>query len=417
LGIHQIAVREAAKDLKIMDKLVGNTTIVKLFLSLFAIFLCYAIISITGYPPSTKNAVYIASLGLLSISLSGFGVVYEAKLRMDYSVLFSVTSRLFFFISVLCLIQHDPNLYLFIIASVVADFIHNILMVIFSRNLVKPKFKIEYSLVKKLVIEALPIAISTVFVMIYFRIDTVMLSFLKTDIEVGFYSAAYRITEALTFIPSVIMVSTYPIMAKYFNEKNKAFNFIYIMSFKILFASGLLLATVITFLSENIILEIYGSEYYGSIVALQLLIWATSFMFVNQLLSSTYIATGNQNIMAKISFFAALLNIGLNLILIPSYSYTGASIATLVTELSVMIYGIYWIYKNIVHKTLYKDIIYPSIGAFLISFFMIMSRNYASITPLSIISIFMFITILYVTGWVDSNDRALFKKIIPKRNG
>jgi O-antigen/teichoic acid export membrane protein len=286
----------------------------------------------------------------------------------------------------------------------------------FSRRFVKPQFKIERSLVKKIMREALPIAVSTVFVMIYFRIDTVMLSFLKTDTDVGLYSAAYRLTEALTFIPSVLMISIYPVMSKYFHEKNEAFNYIYTMSFKLLFASGLLLATVITFLSEDIILEIYGSEYYGSITALQVLIWATSIMFVNQLVSSTYIASGNQNVMAKISVFAALFNIGLNLTLIPLYSYTGASIATFITEFLVMVYGIHWIDRKIVHKNLYKEIIYPLIGVCIISTFMLISRNYADIAPLAIVSVLIFTAILYNTGWVGSEEIALFKKILPKRN-
>ncbi|KKG13237.1 hypothetical protein DU34_04035 [Methanosarcina mazei] len=288
-------------------------------------------------------------------------------------------------------------------------------MTIFSKRFVTPKFKIEYDLVKKILLEALPIAVSTVFIMIYFRVDMVMLSFLTNDTDVGFYSAAYRLTEALTFIPSVLMVSIYPIMSKYFSEGNKAFDYIYTKSFKILFASGLLIATIVTFLSEKIILEIYGPEYYGSVIALQVLIWATSIMFVNQLLSSTYIASGNQKIMAKISAIAAVLNIGLNLLLIPSYSYTGASIATFFTELIVMIYGIYWINKNIIHIELFKEIICPSISVCISSAFLIVLRNYTDIVPLIIVSILIFTGILYITGWIDSDDIMLLKRFIPKK--
>jgi O-antigen/teichoic acid export membrane protein len=415
LGIHQIIVREAAKDQKIMDQLIGNATIVKLALSILSFFLCCAVISITDYPPSTKNAVYTAALGLLAVSLGAFGIVYEVKLRMDYSLFFSITGRLFFLISVLYLIKHNANLYLFIIVSVAADFVHNILMTIFSKRFVKPKYKIEYSLIMKMIKEALPIAISTVFVMIYFRIDTVMLSFLTNDIDVGFYSAAYRLTEALTFIPSVLIVSIYPIMSKYFDEKNKAFDYVYTMSFKLLFAAGLLIATIITFLSQKIVLLMYGQEYNGSVVALQVLIWATAIMFVNQLLSSTYIASGNQKIMVKISAIAALLNVGLNLILIPSYSYTGASIATLVTEFTLMVYGTYWIGKNIVNKNLYKEIITPVIGICIISVFIITLKNYTDLAFLSIVAILIFTAILYITGWVDSDDRKLLEKVILKK--
>ena len=415
LGIHQILVREAAKDPKIMDKLIGNATIVKSFLSVLAFLLCCLAISITDYPSSTKSAVYIAALGLFATSISGFGIVYEVKLRMDYSILFSVTNRLFFLVSVLYLARHSPDLNLFVGVAVAADFIHNILATIFSKRFVTPKFEIEYDLVKKILLEALPIAVSTVFIMIYFRVDMVMLSFLTNDTDVGFYSAAYRLTEALNFIPSVLMVSIYPIMSRYFYEENKAFDYIYTKSFKILFASGLLIATIVTFLSEEIILGIYGPEYYGSVIALQVLIWATSIMFVNHLLSSTYIASGNQIIMAKISAIAAVLNIGLNLLLIPSYSYTGASIATFFTELIVMIYGIYWINKNIIHIELFKEIICPSISVCISSAFLIVLRNYADIVTLTIVSILIFTGILYITGWIDSDDIMLLKRVIPKK--
>ncbi|RXA20929.1 flippase [Methanosarcina sp. MSH10X1] len=413
LGIHQILVREAAKDETIMDKLIGNATIVKSVLSVVAFLLCCLTISVTDYPSSTKNAVFIAAIGLLATSLTGFGIVYEVKLRMDYSLLFNITDRLFLLVSVLYLAWHNPSLNLFIGVTVAAEFINNTLMTISSKHFLTPKFKIDYNLIKKIILEALPIAISSAFVMIYFRIDTVMLSLLTNDTEVGFYSAAYRLTEALTFIPSILMVSTYPIMSKYFNEKNEAFSYIYVKSFKILFASGLMIGTVVTFFSEEIILKIYGSEYYGSIIALQVLIWATSVMFVNYLVTSTYVASGNQNIMAKMSAIAAVLNIGLNLLLIPSYSYTGAGVATFFTELILMVYGVYWINKNIIQIGLFKEIIYPSISICIVSAFLIVSRNYIDVIPLTVVSILIFTGILYITGWVDSDDITLFKKIIP----
>lgn len=414
LGINQILVREAAKDEKIMDKLIGNATIVKLLLSIIAFLLCCLTISITDYPLSTKKAVFIAAIGLLATSLTGFAIVYQVKLRMDYTILFSVTDRLFLLLSVLFLAWRNPSLNLFIGATVAADIINYILMAIFSKHFLIPKFKIDYSLVKKIMLETLPIAISSVFVMIYFRIDTVMLSLLTNDTEVGYYSAAYRLTEALTFIPSILITSTYPIMSKYFKEKNEAFIYIYVKSFKILFALGLIIGTVVTFLSENIILKIYGPEYYGSVTALQILIWATSVMFVNQIVISTYVSSGNQNIMAKMSFVAAVFNIGLNLLLIPSYSYIGASIATFFTELIIMVYGIYWINKNIIQISLFKEIFYPSISISIVSAFLIVSRNYINdIVPLTIVSILVFTGVLYITGWVDSDDIKLFKKIIP----
>ena len=88
-----------------------------------------------------------------------------------------------------------------------------------------------------------------------------MLSFLRGDTEVGFYSAAYRLTDALVFIPTVITTSTFPLMSKYFKDSFDSFSFAYARTFKYLFATGLLIAVVVTFASDKIIYIVYGPEY------------------------------------------------------------------------------------------------------------------------------------------------------------
>lgn len=82
-----------------------------------------------------------------------------------------------------------------------------------------------------------------------------------------------------------------------------------------------------------------------------------------------------------------------------------------------MAYGIHWIDRELVHKNLYKEIISPLVGVCIVSAFMLISRNYASVAPLSIMSVLIFTAILYNTGWVGSEEIALFRKILPKRNG
>jgi len=258
MGVHQILVREAAKEPEKAGKLIGNGTIIKFFLSFVALLSALILIDVINFPPSTKNALYIASLGLLISGTGAYGIIYEAKLRMEYSLLFNLASRVFLLAFVFLAIANHSTLNTFVLASVSATFLHNLLMILFSKKLVKVSFNIDLTLIKQLLKEAIPIAIASVFTVVYFKIDVLMLSFLRGDAEVGFYSAAYRLTDALVFLPSAFTTSTFPLMSKYFKDSFDSFSFAYARTFKYLFAAGLLIAVLVTFASEKIILIFYG---------------------------------------------------------------------------------------------------------------------------------------------------------------
>ena len=412
MGIHQILVREAAKEPEKVGKLIGNGTIMQICLSLVALFLAVVLINVMNFPPSTKNALYVASLGLLISGTGAYGIIYEAKLRMEYSLLFNLANRIVFLVFVFLAITNNSSLNVFIFASVSATFIHNLLMILFAKKLVKVSFDIDLPLIKQLLKEAIPIAIASVFTIIYFRIDVLMLSFLRGDTEVGLYSAAYRLTEALVFLPTVITTSTFPLMSKYYKDSFDSFSFAYARTFKYLFATGLLIAVLVTFASDKIISIVYGPEYQSSAIALQILIWTTAIMFIITLISTTCISSGNQQIVSKRALLAALLNIILNLILIPWISYTGAAIATVLSTFGAMIFGLSWIHKNLVHENILKGTVSPLIAAGLISIFIILLRSYTDILFLSVISVPVYAAVLYITGWIDAVDKNLFLKLI-----
>ncbi|MDI9395005.1 MAG: flippase [Euryarchaeota archaeon] len=414
MGVHQILVREAAKEPEKAGKLIGNGTIIKFFLSFIALLLALICINVIDFPPSTKNALYIASLGLLISGTGAFGIIYEAKLRMEYSLLFNLVSRVCLLIFVFLAIANHSTLNTFVLASVLATFIHNLLMVLFSKKLVKVSFKIDFILIKQLLKEAIPIAIASVFTIVYFRIDVLMLSFLRGDAEVGFYSAAYRLTDALVFLPSAFTTSIFPLMSKHFKDSFNSFSFAYARTFKYLFTAGLLIAVLVTFASEKIILIFYGPEYQESVIALQILIWATAITFISVLISSTCVSSGNQQIISKTAILAAFLNVILNFILIPSSGYAGAAVATVISLLGSMMFGLFWVHKNLLHENPLKGTISPIIGAVVISLLMILLRPYVDILFLSVVSVPVFAAVLYITGWIDSDDKKIFLSLFPR---
>ncbi|MDM7919566.1 MAG: flippase, partial [Methanosarcina sp.] len=261
--------------------------------------------------------------------------------------------------------------------------------------------------------EAIPIAIASVFTVVYFKIDVLMLSFLRGDAEVGFYSAAYRLTDALVFLPSAFTTSMFPLMSRYFKDSFDSFSFAYTRTFKYLFSAGLLIAVLGTFASEKIILIFYGPEYQKSVIALQILIWATAITFISVLVSSTCVSSGNQQIISKTAILAAFLNVMLNLILIPSNGYAGAAVATVLSVLGSTMFGLFWIHRNLLHKNPLKGTISPIIGSVVVSVIIILLKSYVDILFLSVVSVPVFAAVLYITGWIDSDDKTIFLNLFP----
>ncbi len=138
---------------------------------------------------------------------------------------------------------------------------------------------------------------------------------------------------ALLFIPGVINITIYPYMSRFHISSKNSLKLINETYFKIMILIGIPIGFAVTILANKIIVLIFGLGYLGSVVALQILIWTIVFTFSGATFIRLFEATNRQLIVAKISVVCLIVNILLNLILIPKFSYIGACIATVITEI------------------------------------------------------------------------------------
>ncbi|KKG27046.1 hypothetical protein DU52_04910 [Methanosarcina mazei] len=410
MGTHHILVREISRSPEIAKKLLGNAILISIILSFIAIFLAVFTINIMKYSEETEKLVLIASIGLLFGSLSNYGIMYEVNLNMKYPVFFGLLSRLFLLISVMLTVIYDMGITWIVIFTVISDSLPNVLMMIFSKNIILPEFKYDTNLCKFILKESLPLAMATLFIVIYYRIDVVMLSMLKGDADVGIYSAAYRLTDAFTFIPATFMVSLFPLMSKYHNESKDKLIFSYLKSFKFLFIIALPLAVGITLISDKIVILIYGNQFENSVQLLQILIWSTAIVFINYPLTQLLISTNKQKIFATSTAICAVLNIILNLILIPGYSYTGASVATVITQITNGLIILHFRPKELLLSQLFHEIRIPLFTATFMAIFILCSQYYLDLPCIIIMSIFLYFFFLYIFGGFDPEEKELFLK-------
>ena len=172
--------------------------------------------------------------------------------------------------------------------------------------------------------------------LIYFKIDVVMLRHLGSGLEeVGFYSAGSRLLEGLIFIHLPFATILFREMRTRRKYPSDLIPYILkLISFSVIFP--IVIIPIGLFFSEEIIRLCFGVNFISASPLLNLLLFSIIFMAPNLILTQATLAIDREYFYAKVSCVAALINIGLNLFLIPSMGAKGAAIGTIVTEGIVM---------------------------------------------------------------------------------
>lgn len=338
-GLDPLIIREVARNKEEADKFLANTAVIRLTLSIFIFLLVIVAINLLNYPSLTKNVVYLIALSQVFLNLAGvFRSIFRGFERMEYELLVSTTERVVTCSLGITLLIFGYGLIAVSLGIVIGSFISLLLSVLFvSRNFARPRFELDFAFWRYALKEASPFLLSGIFVMIYFQIDTVMLSMMKGDAVVGWYNAAYRLVTPLGFIPGALMASVFPTMSRYYVSSEDSLKIAYEKSFKYLLILALPIAVGTTILADRFILFLYGEEFSNAVIALQILIWAEAIIFLNIVLGTVLNSMDRQKLVTLFTGIAAALNVLLNLALIPPYSYKGAAVATVATEVLVFI--------------------------------------------------------------------------------
>jgi len=401
MGFYTIAVREIAKDPESAHKVMGNIFSLRVIFAL--VFLIIA--PIIGF--LIPSYIEVVKIGILVGTFSSFFVllnqifvsIFQAHLRMDRSVISDVAARIVLFVLVLVFIRLGFSLQFFILANVIANLVAVLISFSLSRKFLffKPLFDLRYW--KSITKEALPLGIIIVLGLIYFKVDTIMLSIMKNSVAVGIYGAPYKILEILITIPSIFMGSVFPLISRYIKEGDARFKESFKTSFDFMLMLAIPLVIGIFLLAKPIVYLVLGPEFSGSVVVLKYLIFAVLIIFLGTIMGNFVVAANLQKKLVWVYLFSVFFNIIGNLILIPRYSYIGSSVATIATEFLVCSCAYIIVYKNLglVPRLgiLFKTLIAGSIMGLILYHF-----NGINLFLLIIIGSAMYFVVLYLIGGI-----------------
>ncbi|MFX1487226.1 MAG: flippase [Promethearchaeota archaeon] len=338
-GLSKLTVREVAKDRSLAGKYMGNTVIMKLILIAATFGLIAITINLLGYPEQTITLVYLIGL---SVGLDSFSVIFysifEAYEKMENESLGRIIRDAILLVGTLFAVSQGFNVVGFGFAYLFAGLItlgYN--FAICTLRIAKLKVEIDWEFWKSTSKEAFSFGLTGFFVTIYYWVDSVVLSIMKGDLIVGWYGAAFRLITILLFIPAILNVSIFPVMSRFYVSSEDHLRFAYERYFKYMTVLGLPIGVGVTLLADRIIQLIFGIEYMSSIIALQILVWSGVFIFMGGAFGRLLESSNRQKTIAKITGCSMVLNVILNLILIPGFSYIGTSVTKIITELTVLI--------------------------------------------------------------------------------
>lgn len=413
-GLDTVIVRDIAREISTANKLINNIFTIRLIASSFAVLFAIVGIHLMDYSEDIIFYVTISSLILILQSLSYMNEsLFRAKLRMEYFALSLIINKIFFaFLIFLAIFMHKDLVYMFV-ALVLSEGLYTLISFIFSKKFVNHSLEFDISCWKYLIREAIPFLMTAVFLIIHYRIDVIMLSTLKGSESVGLYSAAYKLTDPLLFIPGAISSSLLPIISKQFVSKKESMSNTFLYATRYTFILVLPMVLGIYVLSEKFISIIYGSSFIASAVVLKILIISLLFNSLNSMQNSVLISVNKQRIISFSIFISCCLNILFNFFLIPNYSYIGAAFATLCSVMMLYLIQFYYVTKLVVFP-LNKKFFEPILSSIFMCV-VILNIMELHIVMVILISIFTyFLSLILLKGYTEK-DIEVLKRIIGKK--
>ncbi len=342
LGLGGLTIRYLVKEPEKTNEILG-TFIIFRTISIFALSFFILIPYIYFFEDSLYTNLYIFSFGFLFFApLESFRIYFESKTEIKKAVIASSLAAIIVATIKIYFLWSKKSIVYFVSMLSLETFIIGILTAYYYQ---KTKWRIQDLRIKRdilmrLLREGWPITVSSISVLGQIYIDQIMVEDFISATELGYYSAATKLVTIYFAVAAIFSTSFFPTLIKLYKEQTKT---VFMTKFQklldISFLINLAFPISIFLLGSYLIEFAYGKVYSPAIPILKTYVWIT-ILIINISLLERYILIKNKQ---KYSMYkgigAFVLNISLNIILIPIYQGIGAAIATLITYSYVSYWG------------------------------------------------------------------------------
>lgn len=332
-GLDNIEIRELSKPNSKKDLILGTAFRLRLYFSVVTLLIVFVTLLLFE---SDRFTFYMVLVYSSSLILSTFNIVrnyFTSILLNEYIVKTEITRTLIGAAIKIILLYFHFSVGWFIAASAF-DFLLIASGYMFSyRNKAGSvsDWKYDKEIARHLIKESFPLLLSGTAIIIYQKIDQVMIGNMIDIASVGQFAVASKITELAIFIPMVIAQTITPLLVKAHQEDKESYERNRLRFMDMMIWIGFAMSFILFIIASPAIKLLFGAKYYDAIPVLQIMAWKTVFV-------ALFVSSGQLIIIENIQKFAALRNIAgcfisvlLNLALIPRFGINGSAVATIIT--------------------------------------------------------------------------------------
>ncbi|NCN99763.1 flippase [Candidatus Falkowbacteria bacterium] len=408
LGFANVLTREIAKDKDRASSWLGNILSLKLPLTILVLLAVFILINVLGYDSMTKALVYVSCISMV---LDSFTATFFSAVRgfhnLKYESISSVVYQLIVLIVGYSALLLGGGLILAIGALALAS-IYNF---VYSWSVVRRKLQVgvhflfDKPLIREILVISWPFAAYAILQRVYTYLDSVLLSVLAGDVQVGLYQVAFKIIFALQFLPLAFTASLYPALSAYWhsNREQLAVSFERAMNYLIIISLPIIVGAVV--LSDKIIL-LFKDGYAGAALPLRISIISLFFIFLNFPVGALLNACDEQRKNTRNMAIVLFVSIAMNLFLIPRWQAVGASMTVLATSALMFILGILVVRKIITYRIGKNLLVFTKVflASLLMGLVIWVGREYFNVFITTILGGLLYFFILFLLGGFSRND-------------
>lgn len=341
LGLDNITVRDLVRKSDSAGEILGTVLVLRVAGAVLLGVVCLASSYARNDSQVLTTLISLAALASFFSTINTLCLYFQAR-EIQKLTVYANNAAFFLFVVVrIGLIKSGADVRAFAWVQLAQAGASALFILLLFRRAAGPGIVLRpsFSRAKSLMAEAWPQIIASLSISIYMRIDQVMLTEIVGVQANGIYSTALKLSEIWYFIPTIIVPSVLPVLIKsregsisqYLKHLEKLFS--------LMAALAICLALPISLLSGRLVSAVFGADYAAAGPILAVHIWASLFVFWGMAQEPWNVAEGLLKLSLVRTLLGAVINVGLNLLLIPKYAGLGAAYATLIAYCCATILG------------------------------------------------------------------------------
>lgn len=356
-GLKDVVIKELANNEDKIEIIIGNVIIVQLIVAIVCLIftVLFAFVS-ESKDVINKQLILILAVSYLLIPLNSFSFIFETKLQGRKVVLGANIALICASFFKILIVIYKLNILVYSLAALSEVLINAFyLTLLFYNKKYKVKFKVDLNIIYPIFKLATPVAISTISIWLYMRLDQILIRHLSTTTEMGIYATSSRFTESLYFIPMVIQSSFLSILVKKRKESITIFYKFLNKMIRIQLLVSIIVSILFYFLIRVLVIFYLGNKFLMVINVSSILIFNLIFLSIAIIRSSFMYIYNLVYLFVPITIISLVINILLNIYLLPRYGAIGCAFAILITQgLAAFVIPFFFAPLRISLKLVYK---------------------------------------------------------------